>query len=90
MPGRRTFALLLLVLAAFAAAGPLLLPADCDDEGCPPACGDCLACGLVADRAPLPMLAARLVSVAVAPLSRTALPSFSPRQLDHVPLSTTA
>jgi hypothetical protein len=86
MRSRHSLAYLLLVLVALTAAGPLLLSVDCGDDNCPPACGDCFGCGLVADQPAPPVLVARLTSAALASSPRVAIPSSSPRQLDHVPL----
>jgi hypothetical protein len=85
MPAGRLLALALLALAAAMTGGSLLLPADCDDA-CPPHCGDCLACGLVADVAGSTPPGLGLAPVGVVPSRGDSRLSVSARLLDHVPL----
>ena len=84
MRGRRVLVLLLLGFVSLMALGPLFAGLCADD--CPPDCGDCVACGLLACSAAVPTLAASVTSTAL-PASLPSAPSLSaPRQLDHVPL----
>lgn len=58
----------------------------CAEDGCPPACGDCLACGQVAwvSVAPVVVPAAPARSGLVEP--EAVGPTPPPRLVDHVPL----
>jgi hypothetical protein len=89
MPARRTLALALLAVLGVAAAGALLIPLGCDD-GCPPDCGDCLACGLLADAVVAAPACRGLARAGVVPSLGRSLRTASPRPLDHVPLSAAA
>ena len=86
MEARRLLGVLLVATVLLVTAGTLFLADDCEED-CSPTCGDCTACGLVADRAAPPPLPARLAGTLVATPLAVALPSSPPRQLDHGPLA---
>ncbi len=89
MQRRRLLAFLLLALTALPVAGALVDSDECDDV-CPPDCGDCIGCGLVAVESPIPRILA-LLGVSEAQLPPAVATTAGPlRQLDHVPLAPVA
>jgi hypothetical protein len=85
MASRRVVGCVLLLAVGLTTAGLLLFEGECSEE-CPPDCGDCLACGLMADHPAVPTLAAGLAVGSLRRPGHAFLPAFLARQLDHVPL----
>jgi hypothetical protein len=84
--GRRPILPALLALVALVLPWAAAAIETCDDDGCPPGCGDCVACAAPAvPSKPLPELGLG-AALEGAGEPTAALLRASPRAVEHVPL----